>query len=387
MNDIIYKIALNSVFGYEISLANKLLDQVERIQDIFTLEDGELECILPGRHLLYEKLTEELLQVSERNYEYALANGYEVISREDFPESLVEIPDAPLVLFVGAQDGAKKVLSAEHMISIIGTRNMTSYGKQMCRKIVESIASACPQAVIVSGLAMGCDITAHLTALDSGLGTIACMGTGIDTIYPVPHVNYAQRIASSPRSGIITDFEPYSPVYGVNFLRRNRIVAALCQNLIVIESAFKGGSLSTAHYAFDYDKTVWALPGRYDDKFSQGCNNLIYRDIARIIGDIDALPYEMEICNNAPKKKALMMNAADIKNWVFTHCAASPFKEQLFDLVKILNVVKTNRDIQVEDIAARLSLPEIKVSTLVSYLESEGAIERDLFGACSFVLK
>ena len=194
---------------------------------------------------------------------------------EDYPARLKHNADAPLLLFTkGNVD-----LNPERAVSIVGTRKPTIYGKSVTEEIIESLASY--DVSIISGLAYGIDITAHRHCLALDIPTIGVMGSGMGIIYPDAHQSVAKKMMV--RGGIITEFIYDTGPDAVNFPMRNRIVAGLCDVLVVIESGVKGGSMITAALANDYNRDVAAVPGRKIDKSSSGCNHLIKNQQAHLI--------------------------------------------------------------------------------------------------------
>lgn len=207
--------------------------------------------------------------------------GYTFFKDEDFPSRLLHIPDAPLVLYTRGQVN----LNPERCISIVGTRKPTPYGKSVTEEIIESIAPY--DVTVVSGLAYGIDITAHKRCLQYQIPTIGVMGSGMGMIYPDSHVPVAEKMMV--QGGIITEFTYHTGPDAVNFPMRNRIVAGMCDALVVIESGVKGGSMITAVLANDYNKDVAAVPGRKIDKSSAGCNQLIKNQQAHLVETGDDL--------------------------------------------------------------------------------------------------
>ena len=159
------------------------------------------------------------------------------------------------------------------MLSVVGTRNASSYGRFAVTKLLEGLAQKVPDLVVVSGLALGIDITAHRSALELGLGTIAVMAYGHHFVYPYEHRKEAEQIVQ--KGIMLSEYPPDTPVERHRFVARNRIVAGLSLGTVVIESAQKGGALLTASMATDYNREVFALPGRITDKYSAGCNKMI----------------------------------------------------------------------------------------------------------------
>ena len=166
---------------------------------------------------------------------------------------------------------------------------MSPYGKNTTERIIQALSVNPLRPAIVSGLAYGIDACAHEAALQCGLPTIAVMATGLDTIYPRQHQNLAERIIKHPASCLLTPFPEGTAPMAFNFIKRNDIMALICDAVIVVEAKSKGGSLIVARYAYNNNIPVYAVPGRVDDIRSQGCNELIKNETAQIITDFDQL--------------------------------------------------------------------------------------------------
>ncbi len=192
----------------------------------------------------------------------------------DYPVRLKPVEDSPVMLFSkGICD-----LNTPPAVSVVGTRSITEYGKGMCAEIVKDLSDINP--LIISGLAYGVDTIAHKAALDNGMKTAAVLGHGLDRIYPSLNRSLAEKISQSGL--LITDFFSNTKPDRENFPRRNRIIAGLSDAVIVIEAAQKGGALITAYYANDYNRDVFAIPGKKTDIFSRGCNHLIKTNKAHL---------------------------------------------------------------------------------------------------------
>ncbi len=172
-------------------------------------------------------------------------------------------------------------------MSIVGTRNITNFGKKICNELIEELSIINP--VIISGFAYGTDITAHKAAIDNNLQTIGCIAHGLNQIYPKTHKKYIHNVEQN--GGLITEFWSNSSPERENFIKRNRIIAGLSEATLVIESAEKGGSLITADIANSYNREVFAIPGRPEDKMSLGTNNLIKLQKAQLINSAADLIY------------------------------------------------------------------------------------------------
>ncbi len=241
------------------------------------------------------------------------------------------------------------------MISIVGTRQITSYGMEFCRKLIEDLAPLDP--VIVSGFAYGVDIFAHQLAMDYNLQTIGVVAHGLNQIYPKTHKKYVAKVEEN--GGFLTEFWSSSNPDKENFVRRNRIVAGMSEATIVIESADRGGSLITANMANDYNRDVFAVPGRVTDKYSQGCNNLIKTQKANVLTSAADLVY--------------------ILNWDIQKAKQNPYKNNCLlqletDEQKVYDyLLKTGKELM-DIIALRCDFPIYKISGMLLNMELKGVI-------------
>lgn len=285
-DDTVYACALNRIFAYSCAKGKALAERFPSPGEIFSLGRGGLEDIFGKGSPFVEKISDKsILDKAEGDVAWARKMGIPIIyiGDREYPGRLRECPDAPIVLFYKGTAG----LNPEHAISVVGTRRPTAYGLRICREIIKELSCTEPAPLIISGLAYGIDITAHIAAMENGVGTLGVMATGLDCIYPHLHREYAARMAGC--GGLVTDFPPGSRPLPVNFLKRNRIIAGISDGVIVIESNIKGGSMITAGLASSYSRPVYAVPGKIGDHLSAGCNELIRQNIAEIIacpGDI-----------------------------------------------------------------------------------------------------
>lgn len=254
-------------------------------KDFFKLTKGKASKIPRVGEKLLELQKQEtiLLRKADDVLSTCQKKGYQIhfSTSSEFPDRLKAIEDGPVILF----SQGKYPLNFERSIGIVGTRSATTYGKSITKKIIEDLVPYQP--VIISGLAYGIDIEAHRAALQSGLPTIAIMGSPLDQIYPAAHKKTAEQLQETGL--LLTEYAPASRMVPGNFPARNRIIAGLSDALIVVEAAEKGGALITAEIAYSYDKDVFAVPGNLQSTFSEGCNQLIKKMKASIYtgpGDI-----------------------------------------------------------------------------------------------------
>ena len=275
-NELIATLRLQRIPGIGPVQARKLIDLAGSPAAVFTDKRFLRRGFLPEslRNGLQDKQFEKAAraELDWMRKEGVSCLGYRC---RGFPQNLKQCADAPIALFVrGTVDFGQGPL-----LAIVGTRDMTEYGRRFCQRFLEEIAPLKP--IIVSGYAYGVDICAQRMALDLGLQTIACMAHGLDRVYPARHKRYCGPICRN--GGLISEFQSgIQPEPGL-FIRRNRIIAGLCRATVVVESGEKGGSLATADMAFGYDREVFAVPGRTEDLLSKGCNDLIRMQKAHLL--------------------------------------------------------------------------------------------------------
>lgn len=206
---------------------------------------------------------------------------------EAYPERLKVLADAPLVLFYLG----RAPLNKRPIVSIVGTRRITPYGKDMCRRIAEDLRRLVPDVLIVSGLAYGVDIHAHRGALANGCDTVAVLAHGLDRIYPYTHKETAAQMTR--QGGLLTEYPTGTEPERYNFVHRNRIVAAMSDCTIVVESALRGGSMITASRARELGKRLFCCPGRITDEYSAGCNDAIAQGLAQPFVSVETLVNQM----------------------------------------------------------------------------------------------
>ncbi len=281
------RIAFSSLRGMNVTLGRELLRLCGSEERFFAMPESELRNLTHSSAQIYSaEYRSKVLAEAEAEALFIRAHsvGTLYFTDEEYPRRLLECEDAPLLMF----SSGKTDLNRCQTIGIVGTRHATPYGNDFTRRLVSDLAKKLDNPVIISGLAYGIDIAAHRAALEAGIPTVAVMATGISKIYPAEHRASAVDIV---RSGgmLLTEYSSKAYISRGNFLERNRIVAGLSDCLVVSESAAKGGALVTASLANDYNRDVFALPGRIGDQYSAGCNRIIASGMARLLTSADDL--------------------------------------------------------------------------------------------------
>lgn len=370
---------LGRIFGYEPRKAHELINAAGSARAIFNLTHDELFSLTGPCFPFSSRICSRELDFTARELERLEGLGcrYLEISDPRFPEMLKECEDPPLGLYIRSGSPVEEIFDSSPYVAIVGTRDVSLYGKEWCRKIVAALAKAKHRPVIVSGLAIGTDIAAHQAAMEAGLRTIGVLPTGIDEVYPRRHEYAADKICKSAGSALITDYPPGAQAIAINFLRRNRIIAGLCGATILIESKTQGGGLITARLAASYNREVFALPGRVDDIRSAGCNRLIQKKLAEPITDLGTLVRSLGLGESSYRRKDSL--AEEVGSMYDDSMPA----EDVGFMLEIVKHIRSNRGACCEDLATALNLPFSKVSAYLTMLESDGFICSDLLGRYS----
>ncbi|RZK50251.1 MAG: DNA-protecting protein DprA [Pedobacter sp.] len=310
--DVIFAMALTLIKGLGPRQGRILLDYFGSAEAIFSASLNTLKGVEGLNVKLPELiLTANTFKDAAAHLLFAKKHAIQVISilDEEYPQRLKNCEDAPLVIYV---KGAI-TFNQKRVIAVVGTRLATAYGKSLCSNLVKAFKNS--DTLIVSGLAFGIDITAHQAALEYALPTVGVLGQGLDSIYPVAHTNIAHKMLLN--GGLLSEFLPGTPAKKENFPQRNRIIAGMCDALVVVEAAIKGGALISAELANAYNREVFAFSGRSNDRFSAGCNFLIKTHKAALINSADDLIYAMgwetasDLINEKEAAKDIELNAQE----------------------------------------------------------------------------
>ena len=286
MNDWLHKIALTKIPKVGPVTAKNLISYCGGIEGVFAARKRELIKV-PGIGLgiAEQILKKDYFKEAEAELHFIEKQAIQPLFflEDAYPARLKPIDNAPILLYYKGTAN----LNHARIVSIIGTRKPSTLGVATCEQLVEDLAAY--EVLIVSGLAYGIDVTAHKTCLAENIPTVGVLGHGLQKIYPAQHRSIAYKMIE--HGGLLTEFTSNTEADRENFPMRNRIVAGMCDAVVVVETAKKGGSIITAHFANDYNKDVFAFPGRVNDKHLQGCNHLIKTHKAALIESAKDIGY------------------------------------------------------------------------------------------------
>ena len=354
----IYSIALTMVPGIGHIGAKHLIDGMGNAVDVFRLRKEMSERIPEVSQRVIEALDcPQAVLRAEQEYEFIRKNRISCLSFHDeaYPSRLRECEDAPVVLFFkGNAD-----LNSLHILNMVGTRNATDYGTQICASFLRDLKALCPDVLVVSGLAYGIDIHAHREALANELPTVGVLAHGLDRIYP--HVHRKTAVDMLEKGGLLTEFLSGTNPDRHNFISRNRIVAGMCDATIVIESAEKGGSLITAELAEGYHRDCFAFPGRMSDEYSKGCNRLIRDNKASLLLSaedfVQAMGWNMQ---------TTLSEKVSVQRSLFIELSE---EEQ-----KIVAILEKLGNLQINSLVVEADIPVNKMTAILFELEMKGVI-------------
>lgn len=343
--------------------ATEIVNHRSNIRDILPTASDRLVASLKDIDEPLRRAEAEL-EFDERHHITPL-----LLSSPDYPERLRHCDDAPLVLYYrGTAD-----LNAPRVINIVGTRQATSYGQELTRRLVADLRQLAPDVVIVSGLAYGIDICAHRTALEQGMETVGVLAHGLDTIYPTLHRSTAEQMLR--QGGLLTEFPTSTKADKVNFVRRNRIVAGIADATVLVESAAHGGGLITAAIAGSYNRDVMAFPGAVGAKYSEGCNQLIRNNGASLITSAQDLLEALGWQTDGQQQQA---RSAGIERELFPDLT---IEEQL-----VVNTLSERGDLQLNVLAVATNLSIGTLTALLFQLELKGVVRSLAGGAWHLLL-
>lgn len=356
--NLIYQIGLTLVKGIGNITAKQIIEHLGNPEQLFK-EKARLLELIPGitRRVIAEIRNPAVLKRAETEISFIQKNKIKplYIHDDDYPTRFKECVDSPVIMyFNGSID-----LNTNKIISIVGTRNASNYGKEITENIIKGLVEEFQDILIVSGLAYGIDYAAHQAALKENLPTVGVLAHGLDLIYPYQHRKLAIEMIGN--GGLLTDFMSETKPDRQNFVKRNRIVAGISDCTLIVESANKGGALITANIADSYNKDLFAIPGKANDTYSQGCNRLIKEKKAALVENADDIMKEMgwkvfqKSKSSEPVQKMLLFNLSDEQ-------------QQIVDLLSKYESQHLN------SLSIGLNMPISKLSSLLFDLEIDGII-------------
>ncbi len=354
MNDnALYTIALTQVNGIGAVQAKQLIGQFGSAAEVFNASKKALAAVEGFGELKANaiKIFSDF-KIIEKEIAFCQIHHIDILTLSDsaYPKRLLNCFDAPTVLYYrGAAD-----LNTARIISIVGTRANSDYGKQVTEQIVKELAAQ--NVLIVSGMAFGIDAIAHKAALQNGLATVGVLAHGLDTIYPSQHTTLAKDMLHN--GGLLTEFPRLTNPDKHNFPRRNRIVAGMADGTIVIETASKGGSMITAELTYDYNRDLFAVPGRVTDTKSLGCNKLIQQNKAAIFTTAEQM--------------------MEVLGWQQKKITAKKQREMFIDLTKdeqtIVTILQSKETVHIDEIYLNAKLSSSSVAVAILNLELQNII-------------
>ena len=353
MNDLQYQIALTLLPGIGDISGKKFVHYCGSAEAVFKETRKSLEKINGMREASIEAICnpKEYLKRAEEEIAFIEKNDIRPIFflDSDYPRRLLQCDDGPMMLYYKGVAN----LNANRVVAIVGTRNITDYGKENCNQLVEDLKA--DDVLIVSGLAYGVDTCAHKASVKNGIPTVGVMGSGMQMIYPSTNRKLAEEMLV--QGGILTECLSGTQPDRENFPRRNRIIAGMADAVVVIESALKGGSLITADIANSYSRDVFAYPGRVMDLYSQGCNYLIRTNRAHLMESVLNLRYVMRWDSETKAEKQTAM-----------------FREFSDEERLIMDCFGTSTTVSLDDIIVKTELPTTKIAALLLNLEFDGVL-------------
>ncbi len=355
MKDLLYKIALTKIPLVGAVTAKNLVSYCGGVRDVFEARRKDLLKIPGiGRQVAMNVLSKTALEEAEQEMLFLEKNEITPLFYLDknFPQRLSPLYDSPILLYYKGT----AALNARRVVAVVGTRTPSTRGTGICENLIEGLAAFNP--LIISGLAYGIDVTAHRASLRKGLETVAVLGNGLSQIYPAQHRKVAEEMMQ--HGGLLTEFTHEAGPDREHFPMRNRIVAGLCDTLIVVESAEKGGSLITVQQANSYNREVFAVPGRTTDKFSKGCNLLIKNNLGRLV--------------ESAQDVAKAMRWKQVKGEEKKSFQAELFPNLTGREKQLLDLIQKEEEIGIDQIAYQTDIANSELAATLLNLEFKGLV-------------
>ena len=353
-SDLLYELALTLIPGIGDVNAKKLIAYCGGAEAVFQEKKKNLLHISGiGERTVESIVSQNVLPRAEKELKFAEKNGIRILYylNSDYPKRLQHCYDSPVILYCKGNTN----LNAEKVVGVVGTRNVTEYGKMLADKLIQELVD--DNVLVVSGLAYGVDTCAHKAALKNNLLTAAVLAHGFQTIYPSVNAGLARKMLESGGC-LLTEHISGTEPDRENFPKRNRIVSGMIDCLVVVESAAKGGALITAEIANNYDREVFAFPGRVGDTYSEGCNKIIRSNKANLLTSIEDLHYIMRWDENVKQIPKQMKMFRDFSQ-----------EEQ-----KVMDVFGNDAIVYLDKIITETMLSPTKIASILLSLEFDGIL-------------
>ena len=351
-----YQIALSLVPGIGSVLGKTLVSYCGSVDAVF--REKEMHLIkIPGVGNTVAESIRKSNVMARAEEEVGFIRKHKIstcfFNEDDYPHRLKHCEDSPLLLFYKGSS----TLNHERMLAVVGTRKASEYGKKICEEIIQNLSSL--DVCIISGLAYGIDTCAHKSAVKNSLPTVGVLAHGLDMLYPPENKSLVTKMLA--QGGVLTEFMSKTKLDPAYFPRRNRIVAGMCDGVLVIESKADGGAIITANIAGSYNRDVFCIPGRTDDEYSAGCNYLIKSNKAALVESADDIAFQLGWIDTKEAKQTKPSQLAI-------------FNELKDDEKALVNLLQQNGKLAIDSICLRSRMSLSKVSSSLLTLEFRGIV-------------
>ena len=353
---LLHQVALTFLKNIGPTLAKSIIAHFGSAEEVLSANASKLLKV-PG---IGEKTVKQLdfktaLTMAEKELNYAGANSIDILFYTDsrYPKRLKNCHDSPILLY--SKGNAN--LNQQRIITVVGTRNATEYGKSLCRQLVDELQQH--NVLIVSGLALGIDVAVHKECVKLNLPTVGVLGHGLDRMYPNQNRAIAEKMVAS--GGLLTEYPSGTKPDRENFPQRNRIVAGIADATVVVEAGIKGGALITAEIANSYNRDVFAFPGRVGDEYSEGCNFLIRNNKAALLTCAADLAYILGWENDVAVKQTIEQ-------------FSMPFDLSAEEQLILEAIQENNAPLAIDDLGIKTKMTTSQLAMNLLNLEMQGRI-------------
>lgn len=336
-------------------LTKQLIAYCGGVEEVFKKSKADLRKIPNiGEKLIDNIQTKGIFLEAEKILKQADLNNTQLLfyTHKNYPKRLLEQEGSPCLLYYKGNAN----LNSSKVLSFVGTRKATNYGKEVTQHLIKDLKKYNP--IIVSGLAYGIDTYSHKFALEEGLSTIGVMATGMDIIYPDVNTQLAKNMMA--QGGLLTEFSFGTKPEASRFPARNRIIAGMCDGIVVSETAKKGGTMITAEYGHNYNKDVFAVPNSIYSPMSEGCNHLI-----KI--------HKATICTSA-EDIAYLLNW-DLENDTSNQLDLFAMSQLSSEEKIVMDLLKKENPIHVDILSRKSKIGGFKLPSILLNLEMQGFID------------